>query len=236
MGDLFWTSMTDLARMIATKAISPVEVVRAHLERIAALDGELRSYITVCDDAALTAARAAEAQLMTGQAGRPPARRSLRAEGPLRYGRHPHHGRLAHLRRSGARRGCDRRAAARPGRRDLLGKLNMVEFAYGPEGLNPHYGHARNPWDRARRTAWPAARRPARASRSRRGWRRGAGLRHRRLDPHPGVSLRDHRPQADLWAGEPRRRAAARLVDGSRGPDDALGRRLRADAGRDGGL
>ena len=53
--------MTDLARMIATKAISPVEVVRAHLERIAALDGELRSYITVCDDAALTAARAAEA-------------------------------------------------------------------------------------------------------------------------------------------------------------------------------
>jgi aspartyl-tRNA(Asn)/glutamyl-tRNA(Gln) amidotransferase subunit A len=31
----------------------------------------------------------------------------------------------------------------------LLGKLNMVEFAYGPEGLNPHYGHARNPWDRA---------------------------------------------------------------------------------------
>ncbi|MET0487333.1 MAG: amidase family protein, partial [Candidatus Rokuibacteriota bacterium] len=58
--------MTDLARMIATKAISPVEVVRAHLEKIAALDGELRSYITVCDDAALTAARAAEAQLMAG--------------------------------------------------------------------------------------------------------------------------------------------------------------------------
>jgi aspartyl-tRNA(Asn)/glutamyl-tRNA(Gln) amidotransferase subunit A len=24
----------------------------------------------------------------------------------------------------------------------------MVEFAYGPEGLNPHYGHSRNPWDR----------------------------------------------------------------------------------------
>jgi aspartyl-tRNA(Asn)/glutamyl-tRNA(Gln) amidotransferase subunit A len=29
----------------------------------------------------------------------------------------------------------------------LVGKLNMVEFAYGPEGYNPHYGHARNPWD-----------------------------------------------------------------------------------------
>jgi aspartyl-tRNA(Asn)/glutamyl-tRNA(Gln) amidotransferase subunit A len=31
----------------------------------------------------------------------------------------------------------------------LLGKLNMVEFAYGPEGFNPHYGDVRNPWDRA---------------------------------------------------------------------------------------
>jgi Asp-tRNA(Asn)/Glu-tRNA(Gln) amidotransferase A subunit family amidase len=35
--------MTDLARMIATKAISPVEVVRAHLERISAIDRDLRS-------------------------------------------------------------------------------------------------------------------------------------------------------------------------------------------------
>jgi Asp-tRNA(Asn)/Glu-tRNA(Gln) amidotransferase A subunit family amidase len=39
--------MTELARMIATKAVSPVEVVRAHLDRIAALDRDLRSYITV---------------------------------------------------------------------------------------------------------------------------------------------------------------------------------------------
>lgn len=30
----------------------------------------------------------------------------------------------------------------------LLGKLNMHEFAYGPTGVNPHYGTPRNPWDR----------------------------------------------------------------------------------------
>ena len=29
----------------------------------------------------------------------------------------------------------------------VLGKLNMHEFAYGPEGLNIHYGTAWNPWD-----------------------------------------------------------------------------------------
>src|SRR5262249_24666501 len=31
----------------------------------------------------------------------------------------------------------------------VLGKLNMHEFAYGPEGLNAHYGTTRNPWDAA---------------------------------------------------------------------------------------
>ncbi len=29
----------------------------------------------------------------------------------------------------------------------VLSKLNMHEFAYGPEGLNVHYGDPRNPWD-----------------------------------------------------------------------------------------
>jgi aspartyl-tRNA(Asn)/glutamyl-tRNA(Gln) amidotransferase subunit A len=28
----------------------------------------------------------------------------------------------------------------------VLGKLNMHEFAYGPEGVNPHYGTPWNPW------------------------------------------------------------------------------------------
>ena len=29
----------------------------------------------------------------------------------------------------------------------LLGKLNMHQFAYGPTGENPDYGHMHNPWD-----------------------------------------------------------------------------------------
>ena len=59
MSELCWTSMTELRRMIASKKVSPVEVVRAHLDRIAALDGKLKSYITVLGDAALAAASAA---------------------------------------------------------------------------------------------------------------------------------------------------------------------------------
>ena len=140
--------MIELARMIETKAVSPVEVVRAHLERIAALDPGLRSYITVCDETALAAARAAETTLMAGQPlgplhGVPYALKDL-------YD-------TAGVRTTGGSRVLGDRVPARDATVAarlagaggiLLGKLNMVEFAYGPEGLNPHYGHARNPWDR----------------------------------------------------------------------------------------
>jgi len=148
MADLVWTPMTELARMIATKAVSPVEVVRAHLDRIAALDDRLRSYITVCADAAMQAARAAEADITGGG-----------ARGPL-------HGvpiglkdlfETAGVRTTGGSKilrdsvpAKDATVVRRLGEAGaiVLGKLNMHEFAYGPEGLNDHYGHARNPWDR----------------------------------------------------------------------------------------
>jgi aspartyl-tRNA(Asn)/glutamyl-tRNA(Gln) amidotransferase subunit A len=149
MADLFFTPMTELARLIATKAVSPVEVVRAHLDRIAALDGELRAYITVTAEAALQAAREAEAALVAG----PP-------RGPLHgvpYALKDLYDTAGVRTTGGSKVLADRvpaadatvtRRLAQAGA-ILLGKLNMVEFAYGPEGLNPHYGHARNPWDRA---------------------------------------------------------------------------------------
>jgi aspartyl-tRNA(Asn)/glutamyl-tRNA(Gln) amidotransferase subunit A len=139
--------MTELARMIATKAVSPVEVVRAHLDRIAALDQGLRSFITVCADAALEAARTAEAALMAG-----------RPVGPLHgvpYALKDLYDTAGVRTTGGSRIFADRvptadatvvRRLAEAGA-IVLGKLNMVEFAYGPEGLNAHYGHARNPWD-----------------------------------------------------------------------------------------
>ena len=149
MADLFWASMTELARLVATKAVSPVELVRVHLDRIAALDGALKSYITICADAALAAAREAEAALMAG-----------RPLGPLHgvpYALKDLYDTAGIKTTGGSKILADRvpNADATAGRRlaeagaILLGKLNMVEFAYGPEGFNPHYGDARNPWDRA---------------------------------------------------------------------------------------
>src|SRR6266496_4281677 len=63
--------MVELARLIRAREVSPVEVVQAHLDRIASLDGTLRSYITVMSDSALPAAKAAEAALASGEAPGP---------------------------------------------------------------------------------------------------------------------------------------------------------------------
>jgi aspartyl-tRNA(Asn)/glutamyl-tRNA(Gln) amidotransferase subunit A len=147
MAELCWASARDLARMIATKEVSPVEVARAHLDRIAARDSTLKAFITVCAEGALEAARQAEAEVMAG-----------RLRGPL-------HGvplalkdlfNTAGIKTTGGSKilaesvpAADAAVVARL--RDagavLLGKLNMHEFAYGPEGINAHYGDARNPWD-----------------------------------------------------------------------------------------
>jgi len=138
--------MADLGRMIATKQVSPVEVVRVHLDRIAALDPKLRAFITVCADAALESGRAAEADLMAGKAvgplhGVPWAPKDLYSTKGIRT--------------TGGSKiladsvpSDDATVVARLARAGaiLLGKLNMHEFAYGPEGVNAHYGDTRNPW------------------------------------------------------------------------------------------
>ncbi len=147
MSALHWRSMAELGRMVATKEVSPVEVVRAHLDRVSALDGRLKSFITVCGDAALEAARAAEAELLAG-----------RSTGPLHgvpYGPKDLYATKGVRTTGGSTILADFVPAEdstvvsrlRAAGLIVLGKLNMHEFAYGPEGLNAHYGDALNPWD-----------------------------------------------------------------------------------------
>jgi aspartyl-tRNA(Asn)/glutamyl-tRNA(Gln) amidotransferase subunit A len=183
MANLFWASMTELARLIATKAVSPVEVVRVHLDRIAGLDRDLRAYITVCADAAMEAARAAEAALMSGGPvgplhGVPYALKDLYDTAGVRT---TGGSRIFAERVPAADATVARRLTQAGG--ILLGKLNMVEFAYGPEGLNAHYGHPRNPWD-------PAVHRMAGGSSSGSGVAVVAGLAPGALGSDTGGSIR----------------------------------------------
>ena len=62
-----YRSLSDTARLLRTKAISPVELTQHMLDRVAAVDRNLKSYVTVMPDRALAAARRAEAEIQSGQ-------------------------------------------------------------------------------------------------------------------------------------------------------------------------
>ena len=139
-------SIAEAGERIRRRALSPVELTRAYLDQIQARNADGRYYLTVLHDAALAAARTAEQEIGGGN-----------YRGPL-------HGIPVALKdlvmTRGVRTTCgsrilkdwvpetDATVAARLAAAGavLLGKLNMHEFAYGPTGVNPHYGTPSNPW------------------------------------------------------------------------------------------
>ena len=68
--DVFEMSGAALGRALRDGSISPVELAKAALQRIAALDGEIRAFVTVTEERALEDARRAEQELRAGHGGR----------------------------------------------------------------------------------------------------------------------------------------------------------------------
>lgn len=62
-----YASLSRVARLLEAREVSPVEVTRELLDRIAALDGDLHSYVTVMEDQAMASARSAEAEIQAGR-------------------------------------------------------------------------------------------------------------------------------------------------------------------------
>lgn len=61
--DLHYLELTEVAHLIQTRKVSPVEVTEAMLDRIAAVDGRLHSYALVTAELALEQARRAEEEI-----------------------------------------------------------------------------------------------------------------------------------------------------------------------------
>ncbi len=134
---------------LQTREISSVELTRAFLERIDALNPRLNAYITVAGESALQMAREADARLARGESspllGVPIAVKDVFSTRGLRttagskildnYVPAYDATVVARLRGLGA---------------VLLGKLNCDEFAMGSSNENSAYGVVRNPWDDTR--------------------------------------------------------------------------------------
>jgi aspartyl-tRNA(Asn)/glutamyl-tRNA(Gln) amidotransferase subunit A len=142
-------TLAELAAALHARELSSVELTRAYLERIARLDPDLNSFITVTAELALDQAQAADTVLARGEGG------------PLTG--IP----LAHkdiFCTDGVLTSCGSRMLAnfvapydatavarlRAAGTVLLGKTNMDEFAMGSSNETSHFGPVRNPWDRAR--------------------------------------------------------------------------------------
>src|SRR5699024_10030545 len=145
MSELTTATAATLAARIASREVSAEEVTRAHLDRIAEVDGEINAFLPVGGDRALQSARAVDAPIAAGAGGGPLAGVPLVPTAAART-------RRASMMLEGALAPDDATVTARL--RDagtpILGKTALDEFAMGSSTENSAYGPTRTPWDHAR--------------------------------------------------------------------------------------
>ena len=64
--NLYHMTIQDAAALLKNRELSPVELTRAFLDRIDSIDDKLHSYLVVLNDQALSDARVAESEIISG--------------------------------------------------------------------------------------------------------------------------------------------------------------------------
>ncbi|MFC7926236.1 Asp-tRNA(Asn)/Glu-tRNA(Gln) amidotransferase subunit GatA [Microbacterium laevaniformans] len=146
MTDLTRLNAADLAARLASGDVSSVEATQAHLDRIAAVDGDVHAFLHVSDHALEVAAgidrRRAAGEALGELAGVPLAIKDVlvTTDMPSTSGSKILEGFLSPY---------DATVVARSRAAGLvpLGKTNMDEFAMGSSTEHSAYGPTHNPWD-----------------------------------------------------------------------------------------
>jgi aspartyl-tRNA(Asn)/glutamyl-tRNA(Gln) amidotransferase subunit A len=150
VSDLTRRTAAELADDLRAGTVSAEEVARAHLDRIAAVDGKISAFLHVDEENTLAQARAVDTRRAAGEelgplAGVPLALKDVftTADMPTTVGskilegwRPPYDSTITErLRAAGV---------------VILGKTNMDEFAMGSSTEHSAYGPTHNPWDLTR--------------------------------------------------------------------------------------
>jgi amidase len=140
-------SARELARLIRTRAVSPVEVLQAHLAIIDKLNPRLNAIVTLATEQALVAARSVEAAIMKGEPlgalhGLPIGVKDITLTAGIRttFGSPLYKNHVPDIDAEVVHR---LKAAGAI----VLGKTNTPEFAAGANTVNAVFGATRNPWN-----------------------------------------------------------------------------------------
>src|SRR5437763_5833979 len=147
MSDLHWMTVAEAARAIAARELSPVELMNALLERISRLDPKLNVFVRLDGAAAMEAARAAEAEIVSGRRRGPLHGVPVGIKDIIDVAGLPTtcHSKILIDNIASADAVCVSRLRAAGA--IVLGKLSTHEFAIGGPSFDLPWAPARNPWN-----------------------------------------------------------------------------------------
>ena len=145
--DFLWKSALELRELVRAKKLSPVEVVKASLARLAEVEPRINAFVDVTESQALESARETERAMMAGEplgplAGLPVSVKDLIAVkgARLTFGSRAMAENVAQVDAPSVER-------VRRAQGAIIGKTTTSEFGCKGAGSSPLTGITRNPWD-----------------------------------------------------------------------------------------
>jgi aspartyl-tRNA(Asn)/glutamyl-tRNA(Gln) amidotransferase subunit A len=145
--ELHWLTAAEASRAFAARTLSPVEYLTALLRRIDALDPKLHAFIRLDADAAMTAAKAAEAEIAAGRIRGPLHGVPVGVKDIIDVAGLPTTGHSKILLDNVARSDAVVIQKLRQAGAIVIGKLSTHEFAIGGPSHDLPFPAARNPWN-----------------------------------------------------------------------------------------